>query len=229
MLKIVTFGLLRPSRELSKLAQNLAGKRFGRLLVSDQWLHRKSRMSVTVHWRCDCDCGASTVVPAVSLVHGHTRSCGCLYREDLRTRRKTHGRSKIKDPTYDSWRAMLERCRNPNNRAYARYGGRGVKVCERWLDFACFFQDMGQRPDGLTLERKNSDKDYEPSNCEWATRQRQSVNRSTTRNLTVKGQTKSITEWARDVGIGRDTIRDRLAKGWSHEDAVLKPPRSLRR
>ena len=122
--------------------------------------------------------------------------------------------------TYTSWLKMRERCSNQKNNRYMRYGGRGIKVCERWdISFENFLADMGERPVGLTIERKDVDKDYEPGNCKWATRQEQA--KDCEKRLTHNGKTQSISAWARDLGVNQSTISMRLTRyGWSVDRAL---------
>jgi hypothetical protein len=121
------------------------------------------------------------------------------------------------------WRKMRERCLNQRSRGYARYGGRGIRVCERWSSFAAFLEDMGPRPSSEhTLDRIDNDGNYEPNNCRWATRLEQAASRSTTTLLTFNGETRSMSDWSRKLGIPKNTLRDRIARGWSVENA-LKP------
>ena len=128
---------------------------------------------------------------------------------DLRTPPlRVHGR---RTPEYGSWCAMITRCENPNHDNYPRYGGRGIKICPRWRgSFAAFFEDMGPRPPGHTLDRRQSNKDYEPSNCRWATPLEQSHNSSNPRFYTLNGETLCISEWARRIGIRHERMRRRI-------------------
>jgi hypothetical protein len=131
---------------------------------------------------------------------------------------------------YLTWLAMRRRCKDPKNEFYENYGGRGIKVCERWdKSFQTFFDDMGLPKKGMTLERKDNNGDYSPENCRWATAKEQARNRRANRKITVKGQTLCVAEWAELSRISHSTIVSRLGRGWPEHLAVTVPPRSLRR
>jgi len=138
-----------------------------------------------VFWKCLCDCGNETIVLATNLRSGNTKSCGCIlskYRKNNQANRKhghapeVNGKAK-RSPTYYSWEAMKKRCLYPKHIAYDRYAGRGITICDRWLEsFENFLADMGERPKELTLDRIDNDGNYEPGNCRWATRSQQVLN-----------------------------------------------------
>ena len=115
-------------------------------------------------------------------------------------------------PTYRIWIAMRSRCTNPNNAGFHKYGGRGIKVCARWQSFENFFADMGERPEGMTLEREDNDGNYEPTNCRWATPAEQSRNTRRNRMLTYAGETLCMADWAERRGVGWDTLYHRLRR-----------------
>jgi hypothetical protein len=127
--------------------------------------------------------------------------------------------------TYNSWRAMAVRCSDPSCRNYGRYGARGITVCERWRKFENFLADMGERPKGTTLDRVNSNGNYDPGNCRWATPKSQARNRQSNRLLSFRGETRCATEWAELLGINRTTIERRLHYGWPIERALTHPVR----
>jgi len=157
------------------VAKQLAGQVFGRLTVVERFRSRKGRVT----WLCRCECGALHEAVSHALTSGHTKSCGCWKDERNRATPVVHGhalRASGKSPTYYSWQAMLLRCNNPISKSYKDYGGRGITICDRWLKFENFLADMGERPKGLTLDRRNVNGDYEPGNCRWATRKEQAMN-----------------------------------------------------
>ena len=156
--------------------QDLVGRKFGRLKV----LEFEAAYVNGWYWRCICDCGNITFTSTHKLTSGHTSSCGCLRRETngQQTLKHGHARKNRHTKIYERWKGMHARCYNPSHESYKRYGGRGIAVCTRWFNFENFLKDMGLPPAGLTIERKNNDGDYCPSNCKWATQKEQQNNRS---------------------------------------------------
>ena len=153
---------------------DLTGQRFGRLVViGDSMIRRDAK----IVWHCRCDCGNPADVSTILLRDGRTTSCGCRRKETTSAMATKHGEHG--SPEYVNWRALRERCLNPKHKNYPEYGGRGIKVCERWLNsFENFLADMGRRPfPEATVDRKENDGDYEPGNCRWATRLDQTKNR----------------------------------------------------
>jgi hypothetical protein len=122
---------------------------------------------------------------------------------------------------YKVWLRIRQRCTNPNRDHYDRYGGRGIKVCERWNSFINFLKDMGPRPLGMSIECRNNDGNYEPGNCYWATKEEQQNNKSNNHKITVKGETHSISEWAFILNKNKYTISTRLQRGWTEEEALF--------
>ncbi len=162
---------------------DICGMRFGRLLVLRVDPVRKS---LNVLWSCLCDCGSITLVTKSRLMRGETSSCGCYQRDAHRMATTSHGMSGTK--IYKSWQAMVKRCSKDGGKSWKYYGGRGIKVCERWMSFDNFYADMGDRPhEDFSIDRIDPDGDYEPGNCRWADKRTQSANRSAW-TIDIEGQ-----------------------------------------
>jgi hypothetical protein len=194
------------------------GARFRKLAVVEQ---APSHPKGGTQWRCVCDCGKQIVARATNLVQGFTGSCGCSTGQFVADSNRKHGQSRT--PVYKVWRAMHDRCENPNNTSFKYHGARGIKVCKRWGKFENFIADMGPRPDGMTLERKNNNKGYTPANCTWATANAQQNNRRGNRCLRFDGRAQTIKQWADETGQPALRIWQRLSRGWSVERALTTP------
>lgn len=159
---------------------DLSGQVFGKLtVITRDWAHEGNH----AYWLCRCACGNPASVTSNALRTGATTSCGCVRRQVVTERSTKHGlipRS-ADHRTYNSWHAMLRRCYDPEHPQYADWGGRGIRVCARWHEYPNFLADMGTRPTGRTLDRKDNEGDYEPGNCRWATPKEQQANRRNSR------------------------------------------------
>ena len=197
-------------------ATDLIGKKFGRLTVIEKT--DKKDKGNSFFYRCKCDCGNEKLSTSWLLKSGSVSSCGCLRKE--KPNGKTHGKSSSRE--YRIWAEMRKRCNNPKQKTYPYYGGRGIKVCERWGRFEAFLEDMGNCPEGFTLDRIDSNGNYEPNNCRWASRKEQARNRSSVHLITYNGKTQCLSAWAEEVGFERSTLKRRIYSGWSIEDALTK-------
>ncbi len=210
-----------------KKVKDLKGKRFG-TLTATKHLGKINAKSRTHYWECRCDCGAITKVSSSNLIGGAVRNCGCIRTRKTSERNSTHKLSKSRE--YIIWASMLTRCSNPKRDSWENYGGRGIRVCDRWLKFENFLQDMGKAPSGKhTLDRINNDGNYSPSNCRWATMSRQARNRRSTRMVTYNGQTKAVSDWADEYGLTLSCLTSRLdANKWSVKHCLTTPKGQIR-
>lgn len=204
------------------------GARFGRLVICGEvYFKTIGNYKGVKICPCQCDCGNELEVKAGHLISGNTKSCGCLQRERTSDAATTHGAKHSK--LYGVWCAVKARCLNPKNKRFDRYGGRGITICDQWIDdFAAFREwalSNGYR-EGLTIERMKVNENYEPSNCTWIPNEEQAKNRTSRREVTAFGETKSIQEWVDDPRcvVGRITFHCRLRSGWCPETALSTPP-----
>lgn len=203
-----------PMHPLSKPKIDLTGARVGRLRILSYSQASDSRKA----WVCLCDCGATVEIRGVNLRSGKTKSCGCLKAERMAEGiGKRHGMYGTRENK--SWSTMIERCTNPKAKSYPDYGGRGITVCERWLSFENFFADMGPRPEGSTLDRKENSLGYEPDNCKWSTAQEQQNNRRNSRRYMFQGKPYTSLELSEISGISYHALRKQLG---NFEGDVMK-------
>jgi len=198
-----------------KTYDHLVGRRFDRLVVLG-FDSRRGPQKTRLYWLCLCDCGTLTAVQQGNLTSKQVRSCGCLGTEA----RTTHGLSTI--PEFKLYHAIKQRCYNKNYKGYERYGGRGVRICRRWMRFENFIADMGRRPSRKhSVERLNNNKGYSPDNCVWTLPHQQT--RNTRRNIwiTAFGRTQCMQDWTIESGLGQATIKYRIdVRGMSPEEAM---------
>lgn len=196
---------------------DLTGNRYGKLVA----LERAKNRGKHTMWKCKCDCGNYTITGANELKQGTTKSCGCLKFE---SRNSTHGLTKTR--LYSIWSKMKDRCLNKNNPAYKWYGGRGITICQEWLDdFMDFYKwaiENGYK-EGLSIDRIDVNGNYEPCNCRWITLEEQALNTRTTKFLTYKGETKTVSEWCDITGIKKTTMLNRIRLGFSAEECIEIP------
>lgn len=195
------------------------GSRVGWLVVTgDAGITNKRSYSF-----CLCDCGAVVKIQNKKLKANHTRSCGCLKLSELVARSTTHGMAKL--PEYSVWQDIKKRCFNKRHKFYAYYGGRGITMATQWIDsFETFYKDMGPRPfKGAEVDRKDNSGNYEPGNCRWVTRLVNMRNTRFNRVIEHGGVSKCLAEWAEHYAINARTLWDRLAAGWSTEQAFTEP------
>lgn len=184
---------------------DMIGKKFYRWTVIDKGdVHNGKH-----YWNCLCECGIKREVAGSHLRSGKTKSCGCLQKEINILRITKHGQSKTSIGA--AWRNMKLRCCDNTNKHYKNYGGRGIKICDRWINsLENFYSDMGEKPTPKhTLERINNDGNYEPSNCKWATRNEQLKNKRVRKDA-VMFDGKTTSEWAKELGITRSAAQHRI-------------------
>ena len=177
----------------------------------------------TARWQCKCSCGNITTAHANHLKSGATKSCGCLHKKLLSKRRFVHGL--YSTPEYKTWGGIIQRCTNPNEKAFKNYGGRGITVCDKWrYSFMAFFKDMGKRPSPkLTIERVDNNKGYSPENCVWANSKKQANNRRNNHKISIRGWTLTLAQWSHFVNISQHVLSHRILRGWPPEKAVFYP------
>lgn len=202
----------RPNR-----IKDLTNKRFGKLVVLNFNSISKSKHSI---WECKCDCGNKCLSYSTNLIRGVASSCGCIKKSVLGKNTTKHGLSKTR--IFKIWAGVRKRCLNEKCQSYHNYGGRGIKICERWNDFYNFYNDMiNGYSDELTLDRIDPNGDYTPSNCRWVNHQAQANNRRNNVFICFNGETKTIAQWSNITGVRRNAISYRIKHGWDLKDALF--------
>lgn len=167
-----------------------------------------------------CVCGTIREIASTRVRNGHSRGCGC------KASGRTHGKSGTK--THSVWKSMRRRCDSPSQESYPLYGGRGISVCERWKSYENFLADMGEKPDGYSIEREDVNGNYEPGNCTWIPLARQQHNKRTSRFLTHCGETMTMADWASKTKLTTTLICWRLAHGWDVDRTLSTPARPMK-
>ena len=199
---------------MGKPLNNLQGFRFGSLTVLQ--LGEKQRPMNGAWWLCLCDCGTQKNIPATDMVQGKINSCGCEHAERIGNANITHGKSKSR--TYKLWMAMRNRC----DRINQDYSCRGIVYDERWKSFENFLEDMGEAPEGLSLDRIDCNGNYHKANCRWATRVEQANNTRANVFIEWDGKRQTRSQWEKELGMQPTTLRSRIKAGWPMERA-MKP------
>jgi len=196
---------------------DLTGQKFGRLTVLKQ---NHKILSGNYAWLCRCDCNKRIIVPNNNLKNGHTQSCGCICKEGIRLKHGHSRKGKV-SKTYNIWSNMKRRCSNYKNKRYKDYGGRGIKVCERWKKFENFLEDMGEIPKDKSLDRINNNGNYCPKNCKLSTIKEQNRNKRNNINITYNGKTQCLTDWAKELNINKQTVIQKLLKLNKKSETIL--------
>ncbi len=207
--------ILMLKKSYKQNAAHMKSKRFGKWLVLERAGITKFNRAI---WLCRCDCGVTKEVVGRTLRNGESKSCGC-------NKNIKHGMSRNDNPhpLYKTWNAMIQRCTNLNVSNYKNYGGRGITVCDRWLDVCNFIADMGSKPTrNHSLDRIDNNQGYSPENCKWATETEQTRNRRSNKMLTYKGKTQCLSDFAKEIGVKMSVLSARLKAGWSIERALVK-------
>lgn len=209
-------------------ALELTGKKFGRLFVVRK-IGENNRGNYL--WLCRCDCGNETVVVGTNLKSGNTKSCKCLQKYTNIKRSTFHGHRSVNNTTgtYRSWQMMKNRCLNRKDVQWNDYGGRGIKVCKRWVKFENFLKDMGEKSSPeYQIDRINNDGNYYKSNCRWTTCKVNSRNKRNNYFINLKGKQITLAELAEQTGINRSTLKYRIDKlKWPIEKVITRPVRKI--
>lgn len=194
--------------------EDIAGQKFNYLTAIKFVEYNKQ--SHNCMWLFKCDCGKDVILSKSNVKTGHTKSCGCYNQKVASERLTTHNKTNTK--VYRTWSNMKRRCYDKNNKAYIRYGNKGITVCDRWLkSFENFYEDMGEPPTTKhTIDRIDNNGNYEPSNCRWATQKQQNRNYSRNIDITINNKTHCLMEWCEIYNRPYDLVRQRIKKlGWN--------------
>lgn len=204
--------------------KDLTSQKFGRLTVVKRGPDYRKGVPT---WECVCECGNTRTVRAGILTRGESQSCGCLKKEIQRARmvaaNTLHGMTGTR--THRIWCGIVTRCTDKNSTSFKKYGAKGITISARWEHFENFYADMGNCPDGLTIDRIDNSKGYESGNCRWASMETQQNNRTNNHCATINGVTKTLAQWQKESPVCRNTIRNRLNAGWDYESAIFSPSR----
>lgn len=194
---------------------DLSGQKFGRLTVL-RFIEKKENR---YFWLCKCDCGNEVIIRNDSLKSKNTQSCGCYSIERTVKRSIKHGMSGT--PIYNTWKSMIDRCTKINYPGYKNYGAKGISICNKWLTFEGFYDDMGDRPPRKTLDRKENSRNYCKENCRWADPITQANNTSRNLFITYNNKTQTIAQWAKELNFNYYILKARLGKlHWSIEKSL---------
>lgn len=206
--------------------ENITGKKYG-FLTAIKFIRRDK---THYYWLFKCDCGKEKIMDKTHVKTGHSKSCGCKVAELCRKFHTKHGHTSNRkfSKEFSTWAGMLDRCFNKNNNHFKNYGGRGITVCNRWKSsFQNFFDDMGVKPYGKSLDRIDNNGNYELSNCRWATHREQQNNRTNNNILELYGQKDTMSNWCRKFGITTSLFDNRKRLNWSIEKIFTTPKRKL--
>jgi hypothetical protein len=185
---------------------------------------RTTNKTIRYYWLCECECGNEKVILDYNITKGHTKSCGCLHNSP--THCFTHKMTQT--PEYSAWKGIKRRCYNQKFKHYNNYGGRGILVCDRWLEcFENFYEDMGDRPSKeYSIERRDNDGNYCPENCYWATKKEQSNNKRSNRFIEFNNERLTVDQFSEKYQINNWIVRKRLNKGWDIQKIIYTPVRN---
>ena len=194
------------------------GDKFGLLnVISAGALRGRNR-----YWLCLCECGNQKEICYSSLSSGRTKSCGCLNSKLASDRKFLHGKSKT--PIYSVWTNMKARCLNSENSSFKNYGGRGIKICDSWMNFENFLNDMGEPLEKLEIDRIDNDGDYRKDNCKWSTVKQQNENKRSNRRFMLNGESKTLSQLSEESGVNYFKLRARLLRlNWDLNKALTTP------